>query len=100
MIIKKKDWGTPLIIEIKDEKGNVEDISGATIKKMIFKKPDGARVSKVAEFYTDGTDGKIQYKLSAGLINISGLWKYEGFVETPEGAWSTTMLEFTVDEIL
>ena len=100
MIIKKKDHGTPVIIEIKDDKGNIEDVSGALIKKMIFGRPDGSRVSKDAEFFTDGTDGKIQYKLSAGLINIPGLWKYEGYIETSAGAWTTTRLEFTVDEIL
>jgi len=100
MIIKKNDYGTIFRIAIEDETGAIENVSGATTKEIIFKKPDGKNLTGTAVFTNDGTDGEIEYKTVSGDIDLSGDWKYQGHIVTPSGAWRTKELEFTVDEIL
>lgn len=78
------DVGAVISIEVIDlATGNPLDISGATVKKLYFTKPLGAKVNKTAEFTTDGTDGKIEYTTIAGDLDTAGTWHVQGYVEIP-----------------
>ena len=55
------DIGTVFTLTIKDG-SSVIDLSGATTKQIILRKPDRVTSStKTASFVTDGSDGKIKY---------------------------------------
>lgn len=57
------------------------NISGATVKNIIFTKPDGTKVTKDASLYTDGLDGIMVYTTVADDLNVVGLWRIQGYVE-------------------
>jgi len=100
MIIKTLDWGT--VIELRFLEGNsIVPLETATLKQIVFLKPDGVtKITKTAIFTTDGSDGKIQYTTIANDIDVGGTWKAEGYVETPLGGWATSSFEFEVDDRL
>ena len=64
-----------------DDDGIVVDISSATAKKVIFKKPDRTTVEKDAEFDGNGTDGKLKYTTGEGDIDQPGTWQSQYYVE-------------------
>jgi len=49
-----------LIVEVVDEDGRPIDISGATRKKILVRRPDGSEFLRVMSFFTDGVDGKLE----------------------------------------
>ena len=91
------DWGTVFVITIKDETGAVVDVSSASTKKIIFTKPNGEVLVKDAFFTNLGTDGKIQYTTEDGDIDVPGMWKIQGMIETAGGLWSSDITEFEVE---
>ena len=58
--IQQNDIGTKFLVTIKDGDSAV-DISGASTKQIIIKKPSGETLTNSASFNSDGTDGKIYY---------------------------------------
>lgn len=66
----------------KDADGvsQIVNISTANPKQIIFKKPDGSILIKDGTFETDGTDGKLYYKLIEGDITAVGMWEWQGEV--------------------
>jgi hypothetical protein len=75
------DVGTVFKIKIIDDKtGNVLNLTGSSVKKIIFKKSDAAVVEHNAVFTTDGSDGLIQYKTVANDLDVDGLWYIQGRV--------------------
>lgn len=94
------DYGTLIKVLVKDidSSGNsaAEDISAATTKNIILKKPDGTKLTKTASFSTDGTDGYIQYVTVAGDIDTAGDWELQVYIVEPSGAWYTDTKKFTV----
>ena len=83
------DIGTIFRLTIKDPSGEPIDVSTATTKYIYFLKPDGSKVAKTAEFYTDGEDGIIQYTSIEDDIDTPGNWGVQGWVEKPEGEFFT-----------
>lgn len=98
--IRIGDIGTIFRGTIYDEDGNAQDISTATTKQLIFKKPDGTLLPKTATFFTDGTDGKLQYTSVSGDFNVVGRWQIEPYVITPAGEWHGSIGEFYVRNYL
>jgi hypothetical protein len=90
------DVGTGLEVTLKDQAGEIVDISGATVKQIIFKKPDGQKVIKDATFTTDGTDAKMVYVTVAGDLDTPGAWSIQGRVVLPAGEWSSDVSQFKV----
>jgi hypothetical protein len=91
------DAGTIFRLTIRDQDGGVVNLSGATLTSIIFYRPDGSQMTKIAEFYTDGTDGIIQYVALASDLNRAGDWKIEGrVVLSPTQEWTTTQAVFGV----
>jgi len=72
------------------------DASALTTKNLIFKKPDGTIITKEATFYTNGTDGIIEYKTVSGDLDQNGVWALQAYLETPLGSWKTSTTMFRV----
>jgi len=82
---------------IKDQDGNVVDISGATDMNFVVLKPDRTtRMDVDATFTTDGTDGKMQYQFDTGELNQEGDFEYQGFVILPSGPFHSDIYSFKV----
>ena len=70
------DVGTLLIVE------TFVDLLKATVKKILYKKPDGTTgewLGTVAE----GDPTQIRYYLQEGDIDMAGIWKLQVYVEMP-----------------
>lgn len=73
------------------------DISTATVKSIIFQKPDGTILTKTATFLTDGTDGIIYYDTIAGDLDQSGIYKVQGAVSIGSGSYKGSKSTFKVE---
>ena len=89
------DIGTAFEVTLKDCDG-VVDISTATSKELIFRKPDKTVVVKIAVFKTDGTDGIIQYLTILDDLDLKGAWSIQAKVTLPTGTWSSDIQKFKV----
>ncbi|MFA5216867.1 BppU family phage baseplate upper protein [Sulfuricurvum sp.] len=91
------DIGTKFLVTVKEGDDPV-DISEATTKNIIFKKPNGTSVTKAGIFETDGTDGKIYYKtLSASDLDVAGIWTIQASIVLPSlGTWKSSIGNFKV----
>lgn len=91
------DIGTTFRLTIVDCDDVLIDISTATVKDIIFKKPDGTKVTKSGVFYTNGTDGIIDYVTIADDLDLAGTgWHVQAFVTLTTGTWSSEIGDFTV----
>ena len=93
--IHQYDIGTIFRMTVKSGDDAV-DISGATEKYILFKKPDATVVTQDAEFLTDGSDGIIQYTTVEDDLDLTGKWKIQARVILSSGTWSSDIGEFTV----
>ena len=89
------DVGTQFLVTVTDGTSAV-DISSATTKQLIFKKPSGAKLTKAAAFNTDGTDGKIRYNVAADDLDEVGSYKLQGKVVISDGTFYTDITTFKV----
>lgn len=89
------DIGTRFIVTVKDG-DDIIDISSATTKNLIFRKPDGTLLTKAASFYTDGTDGILTYSTVSGDLEDDGFWKLQGYLVITGGTWYTDIHDFNV----
>ncbi len=94
--IHLNDVGTQFLITLVDANENPMDISAATSKFIIFKKPSGALITKSGSFYTDGTDGKIYYISILNDLDEIGAWKIQAHVITLTSDWHTNFSTFKV----
>jgi len=83
------DIGVIIERTIKDQDGNIVDVSAASTKEIIFVKPNNAKLTKAAAFSTNGTDGKIKYVTVSGDLDGVGDWKIQGRVILAAGEWRT-----------
>lgn len=65
---------------VLDYNANPLDISSATVKSLVFKKPDGTVVTKTATFVTNGTDGKLKYTSIAGDLAPYGTFSVQAML--------------------
>jgi len=93
--IHEGDIGTLFKATFKDGT-TVVDISTATTKQLIFKKPSGSELEKDASFYTDGTDGILTYTTVSGDLDEIGTWKVQGYVVLVSGSWKSDIHTFKV----
>lgn len=93
--IHLNDVGTILEITLYDN-GSVVDISSATTKQFLFRKPDEVVLTKTAVFTTNGTDGKLRYTTQSGDIDTEGYWEFQAYIVTPSGSWSSEVVSFAV----
>jgi hypothetical protein len=94
--IHKADIGTIFRLTITDTAGTAIDVSSASVKYIYFEDPSGNKTKETAAFYTDGSDGIIQYTSVAGDIDEEGIWQIQGYVETSDGNFFTEKTTFNV----
>ena len=98
-----------LTVEERDEttgEWEAVDISGATLKELVFRTPRGNKLVKTATFTNAGTDGKLQYTTDADFFNVKdrglvGTWQVQPKLEGVAG-WSgrPSICTFRVVDIL
>lgn len=93
------DIGTIFRTTVKED-GTAVDISTATTKQIIFQPSSGVSVAQTAVFFTDGTDGIMQYVSIADDLSIGGIWKIQGYIVTPTWQGHGDIVEFKVYDIL
>jgi len=79
------DTNTALSVTLTESAVAV-DISSATTKQVKLLAPSGILLTKVAEFVTDGSDGRIYYLTEALDLTEKGTWKIQAYIEMP--TWS------------
>ena len=98
------DIGTVIRATVNDTDSagavSVFNVSGALTKDLIFRKPDGTKLTKNASFYTDGTDGKLQYTTISGDLDTAGSWNIQAYIVMPSGTWYSSVGSFKVYENL
>lgn len=94
--VRLNDIGTVIELTIKDENDSAVDISGASTKQYIFRKPGGSALVKTADFVTDGTDGKLKYTTASGDLNTAGDWQVQAFVDFGATEWRSDIKNFMV----
>jgi len=92
---RKEDIGTIFRATFKDG-SDIVDISSATTKELIFKKPSGSVVYKAGTFYSSGTDGQLQYTTVSGDLDETGLWSLQGYVEISSNKHKSDIYKFRV----
>lgn len=90
------DIGTIFTATIKDENDTIVDVSGATTKQLIFKKPDDTILTRTASFVNTGTDGKIKYVAVAGDLDMHGSWFLQAYVDLGSTELRSDIHKFTV----
>ena len=91
------DTGTVVEVAVKDENGAALDVSTATTKDIILKKPDGTMLTKAASFTTDGSDGMIEFTSLATDFDKPGDYRLQAYIEMPSGSWHSTRNSFIVE---
>ena len=87
----------PVELTVYKDDGSVLNISSATVKEIIFRKPDGTKLTETGSFVTDGSDGKLMYTLLEAENNMAGIWKVQAHVDLPViGSKSSTIPPFEV----
>jgi len=95
------DVGTVFRIRIIDKAEEAIDLKDCIVKQIIFRKPDDTYVEKDSDFYTDGSDGYIQYTTIFGDLDQAGIWHIQSHIEFDvSNSWHTTIDSFLVSENL
>jgi hypothetical protein len=72
-IIHVGDVGTVIRLTVTEKDGTTPiNVSTASVKTFYFRKPDGTKFNRPAEFNTDGADGKLKYTTVDGDIDVTG----------------------------
>lgn len=89
------DIGTIFRVTIKDD-GVTVDVSSVDSKLIYLQKPDGTTLAKTASYYTDGTDGIIQYVTESGDLDQAGTWQIQAKIDFGTDIFSTDIQKFKV----
>ena len=83
--IQENTIGAPLTFTVLEPASTqAMDISLASVKNLIFKKPNGVRITKTnVPFATDGTDGKLKYITIDGDLAPAGKWAVQAYIVKP-----------------
>lgn len=89
------DIGTIFEVTVMDG-AVVVDISTASVKQFVFRKPDRTLLTKAALFATDGTDGKLRYTTILNDLDPEGGWQLQVHLTLPTGDWRSDIQSFVV----
>lgn len=92
-----KVGSTPKLIVVVMEGGTAKNVSGASTKIIYLRKPNGVVLVRPADFTTNGSDGKIEYKCTVEDLDRPGKWRIQGYVELGTDVWPTDGEFFEVD---
>lgn len=93
--IRQNDIGTIFRITLKDN-GVIADVSSATVKQIKLQDEDGVTITRTANFYSDGTDGIVQYTTIDGDLDSTGMWKIQVYIEMPDWIGHSSHSNFRV----
>jgi hypothetical protein len=98
---RKDDFGATVTVTVSDANDDAIDISSATVRQFIIKKPDGTLLTKTAGFVTDGQDGKLQYTFISGDLDTQGPYHLQARV-TDSSAFNyrTEIAKIEIGQIL
>jgi len=88
-----------IIVTIK-EGGVVVPVQDTTSRQIILKKPSGTTLTKSAVFLTNGSDGKVKYKMLPGEVNELKTWSVQAIVQWSDGRFASTIDSFDVESNL
>lgn len=71
------DIGFIFNFTVKDQDGDPVDVSTATTKKIILRKPDGSAMIDDVAFTSTGSDGKVRWWVSSGELDQVGDWQFQ-----------------------
>ncbi len=94
--VQFNDIGTVFRLTILDQDGAVVDVSGASVKKILFQSPGGVLDTQDAEFSDDGSDGQIEYVTVDGDLDETGVWSIQAKVTMVAGTWYSETKTFAV----
>lgn len=89
------DIGTIFRITIKDG-DSIVDVSSVDSKTIYLQKPDSSTLTKAASYYTDGTDGIIQYTTESGDLDQVGTWQIQARIDFGTDVFNTNIDKFKV----
>jgi hypothetical protein len=89
------DIGTPFYFNCVQEDGSVIDLAAATQKTATFVLPNKTTVDKQLDI-VDADAGIVRYVTVSGDLGLSGRWKVQAFIITPDGEWYSDVEEFIV----
>ena len=89
------DVGTIFRVTIKDG-DSIVDVSNVDSKTIYLQKPIGATLTKTAVYYTDGTDGIIQYVTEDGDLDQAGTWQIQAKIDFGTDVFNTNIEKFKV----
>lgn len=96
-MIQENAIGLPIEYSVLDADGDAKDISTATVKKLLFKKPNGVRLEKTAEFSTPpGADGKLMVTTADGDLMPYGVFEVQAELTFPTSDLRTEIATFPV----
>lgn len=87
--------GTVFRLTVKED-GVPVDLSAASVKNILFGRPDGTSLSKAASFTNTGVDGKIQYASVANDLNQPGWYEIQAQITVGSFQGKTEVRKFFV----
>lgn len=75
------DAGIQFLVEVRDETDTAKNISTATVKQFVFKKPSTNKLTVDCNFYTDGSDGLVYYTTTSTDLDEIGLYRLQIYLE-------------------
>lgn len=91
------DYGTVFTVTVRDQDNIIVNLAGASLS-FVFLKPDGTSITRSGSLATDGSDGKAEYTVVDGDIDMDGVWSVQLSIVFPSGLWHTTDTNLTVYE--
>lgn len=82
------DIGTVITLDCES------DISAATVRKILVRKPDGSEI----EWTASQVGTSLIYTIALGDLDQSGEWSMQAYVETPAGKWRGETYRITVNK--
>lgn len=89
------DINVQLLVTIMED-GAAVNLTTATSKQLLIRKPSGTLLTINPSFFTDGSDGKIYYNTASGDIDEEGMWKIQGTVSISSGFYQSQIKNFQV----
>lgn len=78
--------------------GSPVDLTGATVYRIYFRKPDNTLLTKTATLSATPTDGTISANLGSSDLDQAGQWILQGYVSIPARSFYSDAGYFTVLE--
>jgi len=94
--LQKNSEGVFVGVQVYD-RSSIFPLTDAITKEIVLIKPEtGTKVTKTAEFETDGSDGVIGFYTETDDLDEVGVWRKQGVFDLPSGQRYTSVARFEV----